>query len=93
MVSYVDVLTQVIAERQGWFSRGDALRVGLTNQDLVSGVRRRQFLRLRHGAYCLAEPYETRTAAERHLLLARQSSHPSADRSPSLRPRQRCSTD
>lgn len=67
----MDALTQVIAERQGWFSRADALKVGLTDQDLTAGVRRRQLLRLRHGVYTLAEPHMMRSETQRHLLLAR----------------------
>lgn len=63
-------LRLITADQHGVFSAADAARVGVGADELLVMARRRQVVRVRRGAYVLAERYAAAEPSERALLRA-----------------------
>jgi hypothetical protein len=61
---------RLLSTTRGYFLRREALALGVADRDLTRGVRRRMLVRIRHGAYCHRDVWETRSAADQHLARA-----------------------
>lgn len=62
---------RLVVGLQGIFLRREALECGYTDKMLASLRRQRVIRRVRQGAYCFMDVWQTCTPEERHLLLAR----------------------
>jgi hypothetical protein len=66
----MDVLAMLI-DSQGFFTRAQALDLGLEGSFLTSGVRRRELVRIRRGYYTIAPVWGSLTDEGRHLVRLR----------------------
>lgn len=60
-----------LADHHGLLLRGRVLDAGFTDDAITRAIRRGDLVRIRHGAYALAEVWSVLTPIERHLLRAR----------------------
>lgn len=66
MLSKVDPLRQLSLER-GYFLRREAIAFGLADRQLTLGVRHKQLVRIRQGAYCHRDVWSSLSVVDRHL--------------------------
>jgi hypothetical protein len=69
-----DPLRLLTLER-GYFLRREALALGVGDGPLRRGVRSRQLVKVRHGAYTFRDLWQAATAIERHAVLSRAVLH------------------
>lgn len=62
-------LTAVAAAQEGVFLRRQALTCGYSSDEVKLALRRREWVRVRHGAYAEASGYDDLTEAERYRML------------------------
>ncbi len=62
---------RVIAEADGVFLRREALAAGYSDKLIARMVHARLWRRVRHGAYCFSDVWDTLTTEDKHLTLAR----------------------
>lgn len=56
-----------LAELRGYFLRREAIEIGVDDRALSLGVRRGVYIRIRQGAYCHADLWETKSPVDCHL--------------------------
>jgi hypothetical protein len=70
-MSDFDIVLRAVSERHGVFLRRDALAVGVDDRRLRRGVRDGTWVRVRHGAYAMADEWRDLGPDARHCLLVR----------------------
>ena len=62
-----------LTETEGFFLRRDANRLGIDDRTLTRGVRRGDWVRIRQGAYCHRDIWQSLSEIDQHLRRARAS--------------------
>jgi hypothetical protein len=66
-----DIALRRIAGQYGVFLRREAVELGLEDRDLRRGSREGRWVKVRHGAYAMADTWQERDRQGRHELLTR----------------------